>query len=65
MLEFLFVIQGTYPFCVDSLMEAPCAMGDFYPDFRKVEASVTCGEFVFLVDCSVSMGKPLSDKNGA
>jgi hypothetical protein len=65
MFQFLFVIQGIYPFCVDSLVEAPCAMVSFYPDFRKVEGSVTCGEFVFLVDCSTRMGRTLSDKDGA
>ncbi|OBS79310.1 hypothetical protein A6R68_18301, partial [Neotoma lepida] len=35
-------------------------MVSFYPDIPEVEASRTCGEFVFLMDRSGSMQSPLS-----
>ncbi|XP_051011662.1 von Willebrand factor A domain-containing protein 5A-like [Acomys russatus] len=47
----------------DSLMGAPSAMVSFYPAMPEVEASSVCGEFVFLVDCSISMQSPLNNQN--
>ncbi|XP_040585948.1 von Willebrand factor A domain-containing protein 5A isoform X2 [Mesocricetus auratus] len=47
----------------DSLMGAPSAMLSFYPDLPEVEGSKACGEFVFLVDRSGSMGSGLSYRN--
>ncbi|XP_041513133.1 von Willebrand factor A domain-containing protein 5A-like [Microtus oregoni] len=47
----------------DSLMGAPSAMVSFYPDIPEVELSKACGEFVFLMDCSGSMGCPMSNQN--
>ncbi|XP_027267638.1 von Willebrand factor A domain-containing protein 5A isoform X5 [Cricetulus griseus] len=44
----------------DSLMGSPSAMVSFYPDLPEVECSRACGEFVFLMDCSGSMGSRLS-----
>ncbi|XP_069917116.1 von Willebrand factor A domain-containing protein 5A-like [Oryctolagus cuniculus] len=41
-------------------MGDPCAMVSFYPDIPESEPSVTCGEFVFLMDCSGSMKCPMS-----
>ncbi|XP_035299472.1 von Willebrand factor A domain-containing protein 5A isoform X2 [Cricetulus griseus] len=43
-----------------SLMGSPSAMVSFYPDLPEVECSRACGEFVFLMDCSGSMGSRLS-----
>ncbi|XP_028722098.1 von Willebrand factor A domain-containing protein 5A-like isoform X1 [Peromyscus leucopus] len=47
----------------DTIMGAPCAMVSFYPDIPEVETSTKCGEFVFFMDCSGSMKKPLSRQN--
>ncbi|EGW04557.1 von Willebrand factor A domain-containing protein 5A [Cricetulus griseus] len=47
----------------DSLMGSPSAMVSFYPDLPEVECSRACGEFVFLMDCSGSMGSRLSYRN--
>ncbi|XP_023576950.1 von Willebrand factor A domain-containing protein 5A isoform X2 [Octodon degus] len=44
----------------DSLMGNPVVMVSFYPDIPEVEASMICGEFVFLMDRSGSMQTPLS-----
>ncbi|XP_040586181.1 von Willebrand factor A domain-containing protein 5A-like [Mesocricetus auratus] len=41
-------------------MGAPSAMLSFYPDLPKVEGTRACGEFVFLMDRSGSMGSCLS-----
>ncbi|XP_054988162.1 von Willebrand factor A domain-containing protein 5A-like [Sorex araneus] len=40
----------------DSLMGAPSAMVSFYPDIPETQTSKACGEFVFLMDRSRSMG---------
>nr|XP_048272900.1 von Willebrand factor A domain-containing protein 5A-like isoform X6 [Myodes glareolus] len=47
----------------DSLMGAPSAMVSFYPDVPEVETSKACGEFVFLMDRSGSMGFPMNNQN--
>ncbi|EGW04558.1 von Willebrand factor A domain-containing protein 5A [Cricetulus griseus] len=47
----------------DSLMGSPSAMVSFYPDLPEVEGSRACGEFVFLMDRSGSMGSRLSHHN--
>ncbi|KAF7473689.1 Hypothetical predicted protein [Marmota monax] len=47
----------------DSLMGDPSVMVSFYPDIPEDEASVTCGEFVFLMDCSGSMQCPMNNQN--
>ncbi|KAL1781512.1 von Willebrand factor A domain-containing protein 5A-like [Sigmodon hispidus] len=49
----------------DSLMGAPSAMVSFYPDIPEVEASNFCGEFVFLMDCSGSMGSPMNNQKNS
>nr|XP_027786422.1 von Willebrand factor A domain-containing protein 5A-like isoform X2 [Marmota flaviventris] len=49
--------------CPDSLMGDPSVMVSFYPDIPEDEASVTCGEFVFLMDCSGSMQCPMNNQN--
>nr|XP_048273032.1 von Willebrand factor A domain-containing protein 5A-like isoform X4 [Myodes glareolus] len=46
----------------DSLMGAPSAMVSFYPDIPEVEASKACGEFVFLMDRSGSMGMHMNSQ---
>uniref|UniRef100_A0A8C8UGR6 von Willebrand factor A domain-containing protein 5A n=1 Tax=Peromyscus maniculatus bairdii TaxID=230844 RepID=A0A8C8UGR6_PERMB len=46
----------------DILMGAPSAMVSFYPDIPEVEASRSCGEFVFLMDCSGSMKSPMNNQ---
>ncbi|XP_036049483.1 von Willebrand factor A domain-containing protein 5A-like [Onychomys torridus] len=46
----------------DILMGAPSVMVSFYPDIPDVEASRTCGEFVFLMDCSGSMESPMNNQ---
>ncbi|XP_038180031.1 von Willebrand factor A domain-containing protein 5A-like isoform X2 [Arvicola amphibius] len=46
----------------DSLMGAPSAMVSFYPDIPEVEASKACGEFVFLMDRSGSMGLAMNNQ---
>uniref|UniRef100_H3CHQ7 Si:ch73-265h17.1 n=1 Tax=Tetraodon nigroviridis TaxID=99883 RepID=H3CHQ7_TETNG len=45
-----------------SLMGDPVVMLSLYPDFPQAVLSspASCGEFVFLLDCSGSMGSPLS-----
>lgn len=43
-------------------MGAPSAMVSFYPDIPEVEASRSCGEFVFLMDCSGSMKYPMNNQ---
>lgn len=40
----------------DSLMGAPCAMVSFYPEIPETPLLKACGEFVFLMDRSGSMG---------
>uniref|UniRef100_A0A8D2CYY8 von Willebrand factor A domain-containing protein 5A n=1 Tax=Sciurus vulgaris TaxID=55149 RepID=A0A8D2CYY8_SCIVU len=47
----------------DSLMGEPSVMVSFYPDIPEDEASVTCGEFVFLMDCSGSMQCPMNNQD--
>ncbi|XP_035294135.1 von Willebrand factor A domain-containing protein 5A isoform X1 [Cricetulus griseus] len=47
----------------DSLMGSPSAMVSFYPDLPEVEGSRACGEFIFLMDRSGSMGSRLSHHN--
>ncbi|XP_005378465.1 PREDICTED: von Willebrand factor A domain-containing protein 5A [Chinchilla lanigera] len=47
----------------DSLMGDPAVMLSFYPDIPEVEASMACGEFVFLMDRSGSMQTPLSKQD--
>ncbi|KAH0514365.1 von Willebrand factor A domain-containing protein 5A [Microtus ochrogaster] len=47
----------------DSLMGAPSAMVSFYPDIPEMELSKACGEFVFLMDRSGSMGLPMNNQN--
>ncbi|KAM6172515.1 von Willebrand factor A domain-containing protein 5A [Erethizon dorsatum] len=47
----------------DSLMGDPAVMVSFYPDIPEVEASMTCGEFVFLMDRSGSMQTPMSKQD--
>ncbi|MBZ3871075.1 von Willebrand factor A domain-containing protein 5A [Sciurus carolinensis] len=47
----------------DSLMGDPSVMVSFYPDIPEDEASVTCGEFVFLMDCSGSMQCPMNNQD--
>lgn len=44
-------------------MGAPLAMVSFYPDVPEVETSKACGEFVFLMDRSGSMGFPMNNQN--
>ncbi|KAM4828200.1 von Willebrand factor A domain-containing protein 5A [Thomomys bottae] len=46
-----------------SLMGDPCAMVSFYPEIPDSEATRTCGEFVFLMDCSGSMQCPMGKEN--
>ena len=55
-------LQGSSHLCTDSLMGAPSAMVSFYPDIPEVEASKACGEFVFLMDRSGSMGSPMNNQ---
>ncbi|XP_048199992.1 von Willebrand factor A domain-containing protein 5A [Perognathus longimembris pacificus] len=47
----------------DSLMGDAWAMVSFYPEIPEVEASRTCGEFVFLMDRSGSMQCPMGKEN--
>ncbi|XP_059123640.1 von Willebrand factor A domain-containing protein 5A-like [Peromyscus eremicus] len=47
----------------DTLMGAPSAMVSFYPEIPEVETSTKCGEFVFLMDRSESMKRPMSSQN--
>ncbi|KAM4848355.1 von Willebrand factor A domain-containing protein 5A isoform X2 [Urocitellus parryii] len=49
----------------DSLMGDPSVMVSFYPNIPEDEASVTCGEFVFLMDCSGSMQCPMNNQDGS
>ncbi|KAM5185238.1 von Willebrand factor A domain-containing protein 5A [Callospermophilus lateralis] len=49
----------------DSLMGDPSVMVSFFPDIPEDEASVTCGEFVFLMDCSGSMRCPMNNQDGS
>ncbi|KAM4848354.1 von Willebrand factor A domain-containing protein 5A isoform X1 [Urocitellus parryii] len=51
--------------CPDSLMGDPSVMVSFYPNIPEDEASVTCGEFVFLMDCSGSMQCPMNNQDGS
>uniref|UniRef100_A0A8C6S1A5 von Willebrand factor A domain-containing protein 5A n=1 Tax=Nannospalax galili TaxID=1026970 RepID=A0A8C6S1A5_NANGA len=46
----------------DSLMGAPSAMVSFYPNIPDTEI-LTCGEFVFLMDCSNSMKNPMNNQD--
>ncbi|XP_052584413.1 von Willebrand factor A domain-containing protein 5A-like [Peromyscus californicus insignis] len=46
----------------DTLMGAPSAMVSLYPDFPEMETSRSCGEFVFLMDCSGSMKSPMNNQ---
>nr|XP_048272894.1 von Willebrand factor A domain-containing protein 5A-like isoform X2 [Myodes glareolus] len=55
-------MQDTKP---DSLMGAPSAMVSFFPDIPEVEPSKACGEFVFLMDRSGSMGLPTNSQMGS
>lgn len=45
-----------------SLMADPVVMLSLYPEFPKAVMSsfASCGEFVFLMDCSGSMSSPLN-----
>ncbi|XP_040586137.1 von Willebrand factor A domain-containing protein 5A-like [Mesocricetus auratus] len=49
----------------DSLMGAPSAMVNFYPDIPEVKASKACGEFVFLMDRSGSMDSPMNNQKNS
>ncbi|MBZ3878768.1 von Willebrand factor A domain-containing protein 5A [Sciurus carolinensis] len=46
-----------------SLMGDPSVIVSFYPDIPEGEASVTCGEYVFLMDCSGSMQCPMNNQD--
>ncbi|ERE74774.1 von Willebrand factor A domain-containing protein 5A-like protein, partial [Cricetulus griseus] len=56
----LYIAFIMFKYVPDSLMGSPSAMVSFYPDLPEVECSRACGEFVFLMDCSGSMGSRLS-----
>nr|KAF6404385.1 von Willebrand factor A domain containing 5A [Molossus molossus] len=45
------------------LMGDPSAMVSFYPNIPEDQSPITCGEFVFLMDCSGSMGCPMSNQD--
>lgn len=47
----------------DSLMGDPSAMVSFYPNIPEAQSPTACGEFVFLMDRSGSMGCPLNYQN--
>nr|XP_019602985.1 PREDICTED: von Willebrand factor A domain-containing protein 5A isoform X2 [Rhinolophus sinicus] len=47
----------------DCLMGDPCAMVSFYPNIPEAQPPITCGEFVFLMDRSGSMGGPMSKQD--
>ncbi|KFO35988.1 von Willebrand factor A domain-containing protein 5A [Fukomys damarensis] len=47
----------------DSLMGDPAVMVSFYPDIPEADASMICGEFVFLMDRSGSMGTPMNKQD--
>ncbi|KAM7050646.1 von Willebrand factor A domain-containing protein 5A-like isoform 2-T3 [Molossus nigricans] len=47
----------------DCLMGDPSAMVSFYPNIPEDQSPITCGEFVFLMDRSGSMGCPMSNQN--
>ncbi|XP_030043481.1 von Willebrand factor A domain-containing protein 5A isoform X2 [Microcaecilia unicolor] len=45
----------------DSLMSETAMMLSFYPRFPEAEEQSDCGEFIFLIDCSGSMGCTMGD----
>ncbi|XP_046541616.1 von Willebrand factor A domain-containing protein 5A isoform X3 [Equus quagga] len=47
----------------DCLMGDPSAMVSFYPNIPEAQPPITCGEFVFLMDCSGSMQGPMSKQD--
>lgn len=47
----------------DSLMGDLAVMVSFYPDIPEADTSMTCGEFVFLMDRSGSMGTPMNKQD--
>lgn len=44
----------------DGVLGDPAAMVTFYPNIPEAQASIACGEFIFLMDCSGSMQSPIS-----
>jgi hypothetical protein len=65
MLDFFFVLQYTYHFSAYSLMGASLATVSFCSGNPELEASLTCEEFVFFMDCSASPGYLLSYQDRA
>lgn len=47
----------------DCLMGDPSVMVSFYPNIPEAQPPITCGEFVFLMDCSGSMQGPMSKQD--
>lgn len=47
----------------DCLMGDPSAMVSFYPNIPEDQSPITCGEFIFLMDRSGSMGCPMSNQD--
>ncbi|XP_037697728.1 von Willebrand factor A domain-containing protein 5A-like isoform X2 [Choloepus didactylus] len=46
----------------ESLMGDPSAMVSFYPSIPEAQPPITCGEFIFLMDCSGSMQCSMSKR---
>nr|XP_033779830.1 von Willebrand factor A domain-containing protein 5A isoform X2 [Geotrypetes seraphini] len=53
-------VEGGIPSAkADSLMSETAMMFSFYPCFPETEEPSHCGEFIFLIDCSGSMGSAM------
>ncbi|KAM5246018.1 von Willebrand factor A domain-containing protein 5A [Ctenodactylus gundi] len=59
----VFVEMGLQQNEPESLMGDPAVMVSFYPDIPEAEVTMSCGEFVFIMDRSKSMQSPVNKQD--